>query len=88
MLKRCTECGKKVSTNAIICPHCGNKPRGRCLSCMEYQFLDQDENPACYSPYGCCPAYVYDDPSYIPIMRKLHRKTPYDKNFKKFSKTP
>ena len=76
----CSECGKKVSTNAITCPHCGNQPHGRCIRCMEYQFKDENENPICCSDNHCCPAYVFDDPSNIPLMRKLHRKTPYDKN--------
>lgn len=80
MLKRCSECGKKVSTNALTCPHCGNHPKGSCKRCMEYQILDEDENPLCESLNGVCPAYVFDDPSNIPLMRKLHRKTPYDNN--------
>ena len=79
MLKRCSECGKKVSTNALYCPNCGNFPKDSCHTCMEYQFLDEDGNPACQSQHGSCPAYVYDDPSNIKLMKKLHRKTPYDR---------
>ena len=82
MLKRCAECGKKVSTNATSCPHCGNQPKHKCNTCMEYQLLDKDGNNACFSYWGCCPAYVFDDPSNIKLMKKLHRKTPYDKNAK------
>ena len=86
MLKRCSECGKKVSTNAVACPHCGNLPHGECIRCMEYQFKDEQENPICGSNNHCCPAYVFDDPSNIPLMRKLHRKTPYDQDprYKKY----
>ena len=79
MLKPCTECGKKVSTRAVACPHCGNQPTDSCHTCMEYRFLDEFDNPACSSPHGSCPTYVYDDKSNIKLMRKLHRKTPYDK---------
>ena len=80
MLKPCTECGKKVSTNAVFCPHCGNHPTNRCHTCMEYQMRDENGDATCSSSHGCCPAYVYDDPCNIKLMKKLHRKTPYDKN--------
>ena len=82
MLKPCTECGKKVSTNAIASPHCGNQPKDNCKTCMEHQILDADGNPACSSLHGSCPAYVYDDPCNVKLMKKLHRKTPYDNNGK------
>ena len=80
MLKPCSECGKEVSTNAIFCPNCGNAPTFECKTCMEYQMEDEFGNPACYSSRKTCPAYVYDDPCNIPLMKKLGRKTPYDED--------
>ena len=76
MLKPCSECGKKVSTNAIACPHCGNQPKDACHTCIEYE-PNEDGEIACYSNHGSCPAYVYDDPSSYPLMKKLHRKLPF-----------
>lgn len=76
MLKPCSECGKKVSTQAVSCPHCGNQPTDSCRTCIEYQ-TDEDGNITCFSPHGSCPAYMYDDPSNHKRMRKLHRKSPY-----------
>ena len=79
MLKTCTECGKKVSTNAQWCPHCGNFPKDKCFTCMEYQVVDENGEPKCGSSWGSCPAYVYDDPSNYKLVRKLHRKIPFAK---------
>ncbi len=78
MLKPCAECGKKVSTNAAACPHCGNQPKDRCMHCIDYcpgTACDPHHKPEhCTSPHGGCPAFVYDDPSSLPLMKKLKRK--------------
>ena len=76
MLKPCSECGKKVSTNAVACPHCGNQPKSSCHTCIEHCALDEMKNPICYSPHGSCPAYMYDDPSSYKRMKRLGRKIP------------
>ena len=71
-LKRCTECGKVVSTQARFCVHCGNEPPSRCLTCVDY-CCPGDETPTrpvCYNPNHACPAYIYDDPWSIAEAKK------------------
>ena len=71
-LKRCTECGKVVSTQARFCVHCGNEPTARCLTCMDYCCPGEDtpDRPVCYNANHACPAYVYDDPWAIAETKK------------------
>lgn len=71
-LKRCAECGKVVSTNAIFCVHCGNSPDGRGCTCVDYCPPGEEtpDRPVCCNGKQACPAYIYDDPWAIEEARK------------------
>lgn len=74
-LKRCTECGKVVSTHALFCVHCGYAPAHACLTCIDY-CCDGDETPdrpVCWNSPHACPAYIYDDPAAMAEARKKKR---------------
>ena len=59
MLKACAECGHEISTQALACPHCGNRPVNSCESCFEHHLsLAKSPNRPCRSPHGVCPAFV------------------------------
>ena len=68
-LKRCTECGKVVSTHARFCVHCGNEPQGRCKTCIDYCTEDMAT-----SDHPACPAYVYDDPEAVDAYKREKKK--------------
>lgn len=71
-LKRCTECGGIVSTQATFCVHCGNSPSSRCHTCVDYCCSGEEtpERPVCYNMRQACPAYIYDDPWAIEEAKK------------------
>ena len=71
-LKKCTECGKVVSTRAKFCVHCGYEPTSRCLTCVDYCCPGEEtpERPVCFSSHHACPAYIYDDPWAIADAKK------------------
>lgn len=75
-LKRCTECGKVVSTQARFCVHCGNEPAGRCSTCIDYCTEDMatSDHPACYTHHPACPAYIYDDPEAVDAYKRKKKK--------------
>ena len=75
-LKRCTECGKVVSTHARFCVHCGNEPQGRCKTCVDYCTEDMatPNRPACCTHHPACPAYIYDDPEAVEAYKKKKKK--------------
>lgn len=74
-LKRCTECGKVVSTQASFCVHCGNAPTSRCQTCVDYCCPGEEtpDRPVCCNTRHACPAYIYDDPWTIAEAKKRKR---------------
>ena len=75
-LKRCTECGKVVSTQARFCVHCGNMSDSKCHTCIDYCTEDvaTPKRPACYNMHHACPAYIYDDPEAVEAYKKKKKK--------------
>lgn len=76
MLKPCAECGQQVSTQALTCPHCGNRPVNSCDACFEYHLsLAKDPSHPCHSPHGVCPAFVdYMSGSLIELLNAKQPK--------------
>ena len=72
MLKACSECGHKISTNARICPYCGNEPVNyTCADCYAHRLTEEDSTyPRCQSPHGVCPAFF--NPESHPDWQFFH----------------
>ena len=71
-LKRCTECGKVVSTQSQFCIHCGYQPPHKCQTCVDYCCPGEETpgRPVCWNTPHACPAYIYDDPWAIEEAKK------------------
>ena len=57
----CSTCGKRISTDAVMCPACGNSPalsKGKTCASCEYYVHNYDGDGG--SDPGCC----YDEDTY------------------------